>query len=74
MKIKSFSFSTHSQDWYIEEVYFDDLNLLVGVSGIGKTRILKAFDLICDVAKGKDRTLDNVEWSINFSHLGQYYK
>lgn len=74
MKIKSFSFSSHSQNWHIEEVYFDDLNLLVGVSGVGKTRILKALYLICDVAKGKDRELDNVEWSINFSHLGQYYR
>ncbi len=74
MKIKSFSFSSHSQNWHIEEVYFDNLNLLVGVSGVGKTRILKALDLICDVAKGKNRKLNDVEWSINFSHLGQDYR
>ncbi|MBW4663974.1 MAG: hypothetical protein KME01_07205 [Chroococcus sp. CMT-3BRIN-NPC107] len=74
MKIKSFSFSSNSQNWHIEQVCFDDLSLLVGASGVGKTRILKALALICDVAKGKDRKLDDVEWSINFSHLGHYYK
>lgn len=74
MKIKSFNFNSDNQNWHIEEVYFDDLNLLVGASGVGKTRILRALDLICDVAKGKDRKLDDVEWSINFSHLGHDYK
>jgi predicted ATPase len=74
MKIKSFSFSSHSQNWHIEEVYFDNLNLLVGVSGVGKTRILKALELICDIAKGKDQKLDDIEWSISFSHLGQDYR
>jgi predicted ATPase len=74
MKIKNFSFSSNNQNWHIEEVYFDDLNLLVGASGVGKTRILRVLDLICDVAKGKQRKLDDVGWSINFSHLGKDYK
>jgi predicted ATPase len=78
MKIKSFKFSSDKQHWHIDEIFFDELNLLVGVSGVGKTRILRALDLICDVAKdriAKDRTqkLDDVEWTINFSHLGKNY-
>ncbi|MFN5065890.1 MAG: AAA family ATPase [Aphanizomenon sp.] len=74
MKIQSFKFSNHKENWHIEEVKFEDLNLLVGGSGVGKTRILKALDLICDVAIGRNRNLDDLGWSINFSHLGQNYR
>jgi len=74
MKIQSFKFSNNKENWHIEEVKFEDLNLLVGGSGVGKTRILKALDLICDVAIGRNRNLDDLEWSINFSHLGQNYR
>ena len=28
--------------WRLNETYFDDLNLLVGISGVGKTQTLKA--------------------------------
>ncbi|QJB45160.1 AAA family ATPase [Dolichospermum flos-aquae] len=74
MKIQSFKFSNNKQNWHIEEVNFESLNLLVGGSGVGKTRILKALELICDVAIGRNRNLDDLEWSINFSHLGQNYR
>ncbi len=74
MKIQSFKFSNNKENWHIEEVKFENLNLLVGASGVGKTRILKALDLICDVAKGRNRNLDDLEWSINFDHLGQNYR
>jgi AAA15 family ATPase/GTPase len=74
MKIQSFKFSNHKENWHIEEVEFEDLNLLVGGSGVGKTRILRAIHLICNVAKGRNQNLDDLEWSINFSHLEQYYR
>ncbi|MFN9171381.1 MAG: AAA family ATPase, partial [Dolichospermum sp.] len=74
MKIQSFKFSNNKENWHIEEVKFESLNLLVGGSGVGKTRILKALELICDVAIGRNRNLDDLEWSINFSHLGQNYR
>jgi predicted ATPase len=74
MKIQSFKFSNNKENWHIEEVKFESLNLLVGGSGVGKTRILKALELICDIAKGRNRNLDDLEWSINFSHLGQNYR
>jgi predicted ATPase len=70
MKINSFKFKNNSQNWYLEETYFDNLNLLVGASGVGKTRILKALYLICNVAQGEVQMLEDVEWSIEFSHLG----
>ncbi|WP_035989091.1 AAA family ATPase [Leptolyngbya sp. KIOST-1] len=74
MKITSFSFKDNSQDWNIQGIHFEQLNLLVGASGVGKTRILRALDLICDVAKGKKRKLDDVEWAISFSHLNKNYE
>ena len=74
MKIQSFKFSNNKENWHIQEVKFENLNLLVGGSGVGKTRILKALNLICDTAKGVNRNLDDLEWSINFSHLGQNYR
>ena len=73
MKIQSFKFSNNKENWHIEEVKFENLNLLVGGSGVGKTRILRALHLICNVAKGRNRNIDDLEWSINFSHLEQNY-
>ena len=74
MKIQSFKFSNNKQNWHIQEVKFEELNLLIGGSGVGKTRILKALNLICDVAKGRNNNLDDLEWSIYFSHLGRNYR
>ncbi len=74
MKINCFNFKNNIQNWHLEQTYFDNLNLLVGGSGVGKTRILKALYLICNVAQGEVQMLENVEWSIDFSHLGQKYR
>lgn len=79
MKIISFNFRNNSQNWHLENTYFDNLNLLVGASGVGKTRILKALYLICNVAycnvaQSEIQMLENVEWCIDFSHLGQKYR
>jgi ABC-type lipoprotein export system ATPase subunit len=72
MKIQKFSFSHHRENWHIDEVSFDDFNLLVGPSGVGKTRILVALETIFSVAQGT-RELDDFEWTINFFHLGKTY-
>ncbi|WP_434685263.1 AAA family ATPase [Pseudanabaena minima] len=74
MKIKSFTFRNNTQNWRLSEIKFDNLNLLVGSSGVGKTTILKALALIFNVAQGKVLPLENLEWTIDFSHLGQDYR
>jgi energy-coupling factor transporter ATP-binding protein EcfA2 len=72
MKIQKFSFSHHRENWHIDKVSFDDFNLLVGPSGVGKTRILVALETIFGVALGRDK-LDDFEWTIHFSHLDKSY-
>lgn len=72
MKIQKFSFSHHRENWHIDEVSFDDFNLLVGPSGVGKTRILVALETIFGVALGREK-LDDFEWTIHFSHLDKSY-
>jgi len=75
MKINKFKFgiSNPEQNWEIEEVEFGSINLLVGESGAGKTTILRALDLICDVAQGKARKFGGASWSIDFSHDSKRY-
>ena len=72
MKIQKFSFSHYRENWHIDEVSFDDFNLLVGPSGVGKTRILVALETIFGVALGREK-LDDFEWTIDFSHLDKNY-
>jgi energy-coupling factor transporter ATP-binding protein EcfA2 len=72
MKIQKFSFSHHRENWHIDEVSFDNFNLLVGPSGVGKTRILVALETIFGVALGREK-LDDFEWIIDFSHLDKSY-
>jgi len=72
MKIQKFSFSHRRENWHIDEVSFDNFNLLVGPSGVGKTRILVALETIFGVALGREK-LDDFEWTIHFSHVDKNY-
>jgi recombinational DNA repair ATPase RecF len=47
MQIKNFKFDDNRRYWCLEETGFDNFNLLVGISGVGKTRILKAIQNVC---------------------------
>jgi energy-coupling factor transporter ATP-binding protein EcfA2 len=74
MKIKSFRFDDNKENWHLKETFFDDFNLLVGISGVGKTKILQALNLVCDVATDNNYRLDGIDWKISFIHLGQEYE
>ncbi len=41
MKIKKIAFCDNELEWRFEPIYFSDLALLVGVSGVSQTQILK---------------------------------
>ena len=74
MRIKSFKFDDHRADWHLEETKFDAFNLLVGVSGVGKTKILEALGRVCRVATEAASRPGQIEWAIEFEHDGQSYR
>jgi hypothetical protein len=51
MKIKKVAFWDNELEWRFEPIYFSDLALLVGVSGVGKTQILKVILTALEVNK-----------------------
>ncbi|MBF0437761.1 MAG: ATP-binding protein [Magnetococcales bacterium] len=46
MSIISFRFENKDNTWRFQETHFSPFNLLVGHSGVGKTRILQALDIV----------------------------
>ena len=66
MRILEFEFENKITGWKLAPVKFDaGLNLLVGVSGVGKTQILKAIRQVQRIAKGK--AVRGIYWKIKFS-------
>lgn len=64
MNIESLSYSHKASRWNLQTVAFSQLSLLVGLSGVGKTRILKGLQNLASVASGGG--LDGVTWKILF--------
>ncbi len=64
MKIKRLKYYDHAKGWWLEPVEFSNLNLLVGVSGVGKTKILNAIFNLQEIANGQ--SINGIEWEITF--------
>ena len=64
MRIKKVSFCNHELEWQFEPIHFSNLALLVGVSGVGKTQILKGISSLKEIANGK--SLNGLAWDITF--------
>jgi predicted ATPase len=73
MRIESLHFKNITEGWELSETKFDDLNLLVGVSGAGKTQILEAIRTVQKIAGGRSM-LGNIQWSVAFQVQGHSYK
>lgn len=74
MYIKSLSYEDQSTGWKLEKIEFNNpLTLLVGVSGVGKTRILKAIQTLKEVVcAGISKP---IEWDIQFvTENGFFYR
>jgi predicted ATPase len=67
MKIIRFSFENKGLEWKLEEVNFNQLTLLVGASGVGKTQILKALFTLKEIAEGE--SINGVKWFVEFETL-----
>ncbi|MEP0855167.1 AAA family ATPase [Trichocoleus sp. DQ-U1] len=71
MKIKTIEYYNKALDWRLNPVdftnSFSNLTLLVGVSGVGKTQIIKSILNLKRIANGEP--LNGVQWDITFETL-----
>jgi hypothetical protein len=74
MEIQRIKFDDHKEHWHLTETHLDHFNLLVGISGVGKTLITEVIKLISQVATSNDYQLDGIEWKIGFVHEEQAYQ
>lgn len=74
MKITSFSFTDFKTNWTLEETSFDAFNLLVGVSGAGKTKIVEALRRVCAATVKSDATPSDCAWALAFEHENVAYR
>jgi Fe-S cluster assembly ATPase SufC len=78
MRIEKLSYHNHLTGWQLSPVEFGSVNLLVGVSGVGKTRILEVILSLKEIIFGIDwqkQFLNGVEWDITFyTALDQKYR
>lgn len=66
MKIKKLEYYDKEYQWKLEPVEFlQDINLIVGISGAGKTRILQSIYNLKAIANGA--SLNGVKWNVCFS-------
>lgn len=71
MRIKSITYIDHLTGWNIQDLKFDYLTLLVGASGVGKTKILRAILDVAKIARGK--SCNGVEWKVTFEQASLEY-
>lgn len=74
MKIESLSFCYTKSGWKITDVQLDDLTLLVGASGVGKTRILECvMELKSAALEGINYSKKSISWRLKFTLDNQNY-
>jgi energy-coupling factor transporter ATP-binding protein EcfA2 len=67
MKIQSLYFKNGKLGWEVKTIVFQNLNLLVGLSGAGKSQIINALWHLRHTALGNLVNNNGVEWFIKFS-------
>ena len=72
MKFKSISAKDKISGWNVENIQFNPmLTLLVGASGVGKTRMLSLINGLCQIAQGK--SFNGIAWKVEFEQKGHEY-
>jgi energy-coupling factor transporter ATP-binding protein EcfA2 len=72
MKINQLSYYESNQKWKFENINFSDFNLLVGVSGVGKSKIINAIINLQHIANGI--SLNGVKWDLKFTSDGENFR
>jgi ABC-type Na+ transport system ATPase subunit NatA len=72
MKIQEVTYCNKALDWRFEPIEFGQLSLLVGISGVGKTQIIRGIADLKKVANGK--SINGVCWNISFVSSGLNYR
>lgn len=67
MIVKSLQFKDQVRKWELEPTSFSQFNLLVGASGVGKTRILESLDQVRRAALFGAKVAPGCEWTLIFS-------
>lgn len=65
MKISQLSFEQNNPKLIINDVKFDSFNVLVGISGAGKTTIISAIKNLVQLVNGYQK--HSIKWKLNFS-------
>ncbi len=67
MKLLRLSFHDHAQGWGFDDLqFFPDVTLLVGASGVGKTRILNSIRKLREIAQDHTTLAIGLSWSLDF--------
>lgn len=79
MRLKSLTFEDKRTGWKLEDLRLDRFNLLVGASGVGKTRILRALRVLHRVGTGDivdifDPPDHAFRFDVRFEHEGRSYR
>lgn len=73
MSIVKFAFEDELRGWKLTETAFAPFNLLVGASGVGKTRILRSLERVRLAALEGARFAAGCKWSIEVEAEGSKY-
>ena len=74
MKIIEFELEDHLTGWRVERAQFNGFNLLVGISGVGKTRVLNALRTVRGIVTTQRPLPNGVSWRVTFEHDGVHYE
>ena len=70
MRIERLTYKEHDTGWELTPTeFFPGVTLLVGASGVGKTRILQAIQTLKSIAQGRQESTSflGAEWDLSFS-------
>ena len=73
MAITKFQFTDNLRGWTLNEVSFSKFNLLVGVSGVGKTRILRALQSVYRAGISDARHTNGCSWTLELESEGKKF-